>query len=137
MNTQQARARVAEIFPQPFNKAINGVAQVSQPAVSPTSKSAGPGHIERPAGLETRDTADLEICATKIPRADLETFVHLGDQISPSVTSGTAVVSAGLRSQSVISNPGRGGRRYLPYAFTEQLKEEAIPYRVKRHPARS
>lgn len=26
-----------------------------------------------------------------------------------------------LRSQSVISNPeGRGGRRYLPYAFTEQ-----------------
>ena len=27
----------------------------------------------------------------------------------------------GLRSQSVISKPeGRGGRRYLPYAFTEQ-----------------
>jgi hypothetical protein len=27
----------------------------------------------------------------------------------------------GLRSQSVISNtPGRGGRRYAPYAFTEQ-----------------
>jgi ORF6N domain-containing protein len=25
-----------------------------------------------------------------------------------------------LRSQSVISNVGRGGRRYLPYAFTEQ-----------------
>ena len=25
-----------------------------------------------------------------------------------------------LRSQSVISNPGRGGRRYAPYAFTEQ-----------------
>ena len=25
-----------------------------------------------------------------------------------------------LRSQSVISNPGRGGRRYLPHAFTEQ-----------------
>lgn len=24
-----------------------------------------------------------------------------------------------LRSQNVISNPGRGGRRYLPYAFTE------------------
>jgi hypothetical protein len=24
-----------------------------------------------------------------------------------------------LRSQSGISNPGRGGRRYLPYAFTE------------------
>jgi hypothetical protein len=25
-----------------------------------------------------------------------------------------------LRSQIVISNSGRGGRRYLPYAFTEQ-----------------
>jgi hypothetical protein len=25
-----------------------------------------------------------------------------------------------LRSQIVISNKGRGGRRYLPYAFTEQ-----------------
>ena len=25
-----------------------------------------------------------------------------------------------LRSQSVISKPGRGGRRYAPYAFTEQ-----------------
>jgi hypothetical protein len=28
--------------------------------------------------------------------------------------------SAALRSQSVISNRGRGGRRYLPLAFTEQ-----------------
>jgi hypothetical protein len=27
--------------------------------------------------------------------------------------------SDSLTSQSVISNPGRGGRRYLPYAFTE------------------
>jgi hypothetical protein len=27
---------------------------------------------------------------------------------------------AALRSQSVISSPGRGGRRYAPYAFTEQ-----------------
>jgi hypothetical protein len=27
---------------------------------------------------------------------------------------------AALRSQIVISNVGRGGRRYLPYAFTEQ-----------------
>jgi hypothetical protein len=25
-----------------------------------------------------------------------------------------------LRSQIVTSNPGRGGRRYRPYAFTEQ-----------------
>lgn len=28
--------------------------------------------------------------------------------------------AAALRSQSVTSKPGRGGRRYAPYAFTEQ-----------------
>lgn len=32
----------------------------------------------------------------------------------------TAEEWAALRSQSVISNDGRGGRRYAPYAFTEQ-----------------
>lgn len=31
----------------------------------------------------------------------------------------TAKEEVGLRSQIVISNDGRGGRRYLPYAFTE------------------
>jgi superfamily II RNA helicase len=45
------------------------VAQVSKPAVSPTSKSAGPADASAsietmPAGLETRDTAGLEACAT-------------------------------------------------------------------------
>jgi hypothetical protein len=40
------------------------VAQVSKPAVSPISKSAGRHHCEASAGLETRDTADLEVCAT-------------------------------------------------------------------------
>jgi hypothetical protein len=43
---------------------LSSVAQVSKPAVSPTSKSA-PLQL-RPAGLETRDTADLEVCATLI-----------------------------------------------------------------------
>lgn len=32
----------------------------------------------------------------------------------------TADEQAALRSQFVISNEGRGGRRYAPYAFTEQ-----------------
>ena len=31
----------------------------------------------------------------------------------------TAEETESLRSQSATSNPGRGGRRYLPYAFTE------------------
>jgi hypothetical protein len=41
------------------------VAQVSKPAVSPISKSAARRYDEREAGLETCDTADLEICATR------------------------------------------------------------------------
>jgi hypothetical protein len=32
----------------------------------------------------------------------------------------TVISTAGLRSQFATSNTGRGGRRYLPYAFTEQ-----------------
>ena len=43
-------------------RTLAGVAQVSKPAVSPTSKSAGSSSAH--AGLETRDTADLEVCAT-------------------------------------------------------------------------
>ena len=41
----------------------HAVAQTSKSAVPPTSKSAGQALVER-AGLETRDTADLEDCAT-------------------------------------------------------------------------
>jgi hypothetical protein len=41
------------------------VAQVSKPAVSPTSKSAGQAFVER-AGFETRDTADLEVNACQV-----------------------------------------------------------------------
>ena len=32
----------------------------------------------------------------------------------------TVAEAEALRSQFVISNVGRGGRRYMPYAFTEQ-----------------
>jgi hypothetical protein len=39
-----------------------GVPQVSKPAVSPISKSADRPKCEALAGLETRDTADLEVC---------------------------------------------------------------------------
>ena len=63
------------------------VAQVSKPAVSPISKSAGAatfGRVRqveawrgagRPAGLETRDTADLEVCATQGQCADAPAFI--------------------------------------------------------------
>ncbi len=46
------------------NHVAEPVAQVSQPAVSPISKSAGRATSCGFAGLETRDTADLEACAT-------------------------------------------------------------------------
>ena len=56
-----------------FRRAKMSVAQVSKPAVSPISKSAdggnSPARLPFPshAGLETRDTADLEVCATWKP----------------------------------------------------------------------
>ncbi len=63
----------------------NSVAQVSKPAVSPTSKSAGRGPFEAPgdvhgnARLETRDTADLEVCATLDSLTDLvDDFAQAG-----------------------------------------------------------
>jgi hypothetical protein len=54
-----ALAVLGESDPRPI------VAQVSKPAVSPTSKSASAN--DTPSGLETRDTADLEVCATNEP----------------------------------------------------------------------
>jgi hypothetical protein len=45
---------------------LDFVAQVSKPAVSPTSKSARPTAAIPAAGLETRDTADLEVRATLV-----------------------------------------------------------------------
>ena len=45
-------------------------------------------------------------------------LIHLRSQ---SMTSKKPIVdSVALRSQIVISNKGRGGRRHMPYAFTEQ-----------------
>ena len=48
-------------------EAADSVTQTSKSAVSPTSKSACCPKFVRFAGLETCDTADLEVCAT--PRA--------------------------------------------------------------------
>jgi len=57
----EAKAKLAEVF---------GIAQISKPALSPTSKSAGRAQSAaratggQSAGLETGDTADSEVCAT-------------------------------------------------------------------------
>jgi superfamily II RNA helicase len=55
------RGLVNADFEQALSYLQSPVAQASQPAVSPTSKSAAP------AGLETRDTAGWEACATTQP----------------------------------------------------------------------
>jgi hypothetical protein len=44
-----------------------GVPQVSKPAVSPISKSAGRPKGGVFAGWETRDTADSKVCGTGLP----------------------------------------------------------------------
>ena len=68
-----------------------GVAQVSKPAVSPTSQSAGcaresgVGVFERNAGGETRDTADLEVCATRSRNSLARVFgraVHADEELA-------------------------------------------------------
>jgi 3-oxoacyl-(acyl-carrier-protein) synthase len=71
---EQSTADLLGARPQADDGASRGVvAQVSKPAVSPTSKPAARAESERPrtaeapAGLETRDTADLEVCATVPP----------------------------------------------------------------------
>ena len=47
--------------------------------------------------------------------------------------SPTSRASSRLRSQIVTSNTGRGGRRYLPYAFTEQGVTCGF-FRIRRSP---
>jgi arsenite-transporting ATPase len=66
------------------------VAQVSKLAESPTSKSTGASSVTGAAGLETRDTADLEVCAT------LESLTSLVDDIAQA-------------ERGVIMTMGKGG----------------------------
>jgi len=74
----------------------NSVAQVSQPAVSPTSQSAAheyagsASRIPSAAGLETCDKADLEVCAT------LESLAQLVDDFAQA-------------ARGVIMTMGKGG----------------------------
>lgn len=65
-------------------------------------------HLAKLYGVETR--ALIQAVKRNIGRFPDDFMFQLSDQEEEY-----------LRSQSVISNPtGRGGRRYLPYAFTEQ-----------------
>jgi NADH-quinone oxidoreductase subunit M len=63
--TRVLHASVDNLLRQ-VERSPSAVAQVSKPAVSPTSKSAGLLVAGSAAGLETCDTADLEVCATEL-----------------------------------------------------------------------
>jgi len=63
LNYARRRTKRRFLTPSPISRKRRLVAPVSKPAVSPTSKSQGIGN-HSVAGLETRDTADLEVCAT-------------------------------------------------------------------------
>ena len=91
----------------PVQASALSVAQVSKPAVSPFSKSAGLGTVRASAGLETRDTADLEICATN--SADL---VNLATILVQDVYQGLAGI---------------------PRGSVKQLRLVAVPPKVQPH----
>ena len=63
---RQARRAAGYFIVDLKDEGHTGVAQVSKPAVSPISKSAGCRNCAASAGLETRDTADLEVCGTSL-----------------------------------------------------------------------
>ena len=101
----EPHARFIPFTAQTRMSGVDFVAQVSKPAVSPISKSAERGNIqsreylERPAVLETRDRAGLEVCATarsirKGAAEAMRAYVdQLGGQFPPAVTQTVDEVS--------------------------------------------
>jgi hypothetical protein len=61
--------------------------------------------------------------------ADFQLRLNLAE--SEGMTRSQIVTGHPLKSQSVTSNAGRGGRRHLPYALTEQTRN-CLPRRRRR-----
>jgi NADH-quinone oxidoreductase subunit F len=113
------------------------VAQVSKPAVSPTSELSECGIVRRetitqaPAGLETRDTAGLETCATLSPEAVIKTIETSGLR-----GRGGAGFPTGKKWRMVRQQPGEtkyvicNGDEGDPGAFMDRMILESFPYRV-------
>jgi ORF6N domain len=61
------------------------------------------------------------MCPSSATRRLVEQVKRNAERFSPDfMFQLTREEAAALRSQSAISNAGRGGRRYAPYVFTEQ-----------------
>jgi hypothetical protein len=67
MDTAKSRVVVTPLYAYSKQRLLDFVAQISKPAVLPTSKSAGRAAVARAARLETRDTPDLEVLLPRFP----------------------------------------------------------------------
>ncbi len=70
-----------------------------------------PGSLHRSHGDEV---------AVERSGSERDTIILTALSVSVCLPSTSNICAPALRSQIVISKKGRGGRRYLPYAFTEQ-----------------
>ena len=70
-----------------------------------------PGSLHRSHGDEV---------AVERRGSERDTIILTALSVSVCLPSTSNICAPALRSQIVISKKGRGGRRYLPYAFTEQ-----------------
>jgi NADH-quinone oxidoreductase subunit F len=113
------------------------VTQVSKPAVSPTSQSAGRTNAKaapashQSAGLETRDTAGLETCATFTPEDIIKAIETSGLRGRGGAGFPTGQKWRLVRQQAeptkyVICNGDEGD----PGAFMDRMILESFPYRV-------
>jgi hypothetical protein len=89
-----------------------------------TSKALAPAHVERKIlllrGERVMLDADLAVLYGVETRALVQAVKRNASRFPPDfMFQLTAEEAAILRSQTVISSSGHGGRRNLPYAFTE------------------
>ena len=127
-------------------RALPPVAQVSKPAVSPIFKSAGTAEFRAraascgvavvgpPAGLETRDTADLEVCATGAVRGSPKVA---GAREQSSRGTGCEVGSDGGRlAKPAALGTSRGCWR-IRFRLRTGRPQSAAPHRSAPVPGRS
>ena len=93
-------------------------AHISLPALMPSRKAGHPALLAMLSSVLNSEQAILvNIAIIVLNQAVRRNAERFPNDFMFRLTKGE---QESLRSQSVISNEGRGGRRYLPYTFTEQ-----------------